>query len=109
MMAQIALNNVDVAVENFKKALELEPNDGKIKEELAAANKKERLKKLKSEHRKVQLGNITVDMGLISTNYRYVNFMFLMWLCGQHTYYWHIADSVWITLIDLKSLNFDRL
>ncbi|ONK74206.1 uncharacterized protein A4U43_C03F3890 [Asparagus officinalis] len=38
--AQIALNNVDAAVESFKKALELEPNDGKIKEELAAAKKK---------------------------------------------------------------------
>ncbi|URE38640.1 Dienelactone hydrolase family [Musa troglodytarum] len=38
--AHIALNDVDAAVESFKKALELEPNDGGIKKELAAAKKK---------------------------------------------------------------------
>ncbi|ONK60844.1 uncharacterized protein A4U43_C08F23310 [Asparagus officinalis] len=38
--AHMALNDVDAAVESFKTALELEPNDGKIKEELAAAKKK---------------------------------------------------------------------
>ncbi|KAL5992672.1 Peptidyl-prolyl cis-trans isomerase cyp40 [Asimina triloba] len=36
----MALNDVDAAVESFKKALELEPNDGSIKKELAAARKK---------------------------------------------------------------------
>ncbi|KAG6522067.1 hypothetical protein ZIOFF_019201 [Zingiber officinale] len=34
-----ALNNVDSAVESFKKALELEPSDGAIKKELVAAKK----------------------------------------------------------------------
>ncbi|MQM07228.1 hypothetical protein Taro_040064 [Colocasia esculenta] len=38
--AHVALNDVDAAVESFKKALELEPNDGGIKKELAAAKKK---------------------------------------------------------------------
>ncbi|KAG0476300.1 hypothetical protein HPP92_013141 [Vanilla planifolia] len=38
--AHIALNDIDAAVESFKKALELEPNDGGIKKELAAAKKK---------------------------------------------------------------------
>ncbi|KAF9622691.1 hypothetical protein IFM89_032612 [Coptis chinensis] len=37
---QMALNDVDSAVESFKKALELEPNDGGIKKEFAAARKK---------------------------------------------------------------------
>ncbi|XWS67992.1 hypothetical protein CRYUN_Cryun04dG0052000 [Craigia yunnanensis] len=38
--AHMALNDVDAAVESFKKALQLEPNDGGIKKELAAAMKK---------------------------------------------------------------------
>ncbi|XP_043714332.1 peptidyl-prolyl cis-trans isomerase CYP40-like [Telopea speciosissima] len=38
--AYMALNDVDGAVESFKKALDLEPNDGGIKKELAAAKKK---------------------------------------------------------------------
>ncbi|XP_008796575.1 peptidyl-prolyl cis-trans isomerase CYP40-like [Phoenix dactylifera] len=38
--AHMSLNDVDAAVESFKKALELEPNDGGIKKELAAAKKK---------------------------------------------------------------------
>ncbi|XP_008775240.1 peptidyl-prolyl cis-trans isomerase CYP40-like [Phoenix dactylifera] len=38
--AHVSLNDVDAAVESFKKALELEPNDGGIKKELAAAKKK---------------------------------------------------------------------
>ncbi|KAJ4965792.1 hypothetical protein NE237_017641 [Protea cynaroides] len=38
--AHMALNDVDAAVESFKKALELEPNDGGIKKELAAAKQK---------------------------------------------------------------------
>ncbi|GMH23544.1 hypothetical protein Nepgr_025387 [Nepenthes gracilis] len=38
--AHIALNDIDAAVESFKKALELEPNDAGIKKELAAAKKK---------------------------------------------------------------------
>uniref|UniRef100_A0A5B7BM10 peptidylprolyl isomerase n=1 Tax=Davidia involucrata TaxID=16924 RepID=A0A5B7BM10_DAVIN len=38
--AYMALNDIDAAVESFKKALELEPNDGNIKKELAAAKKK---------------------------------------------------------------------
>ncbi|XP_077249870.1 peptidyl-prolyl cis-trans isomerase CYP40-like [Tasmannia lanceolata] len=36
----MALNDVDSAVESFTKALELEPNDGGIKKELAAAKRK---------------------------------------------------------------------
>lgn len=36
----MALNDIDAAVESFKKALELEPKDVGIKKELAAANKK---------------------------------------------------------------------
>ncbi|KAJ6990186.1 peptidyl-prolyl cis-trans isomerase CYP40-like [Populus alba x Populus x berolinensis] len=36
----MALNDIDGAVESFKKALELEPNDGGIKKELASARKK---------------------------------------------------------------------
>ncbi|CAL9159077.1 unnamed protein product [Musa hybrid cultivar] len=38
--AYMALNDVDAAVESFKNALEIEPNDGGIKRELAAAKKK---------------------------------------------------------------------
>ncbi|XP_038996018.1 peptidyl-prolyl cis-trans isomerase CYP40-like [Hibiscus syriacus] len=38
--AHMALNEIDAAVESFKKASELEPNDGGIKKELAAARKK---------------------------------------------------------------------
>ncbi|XP_074566751.1 peptidyl-prolyl cis-trans isomerase CYP40-like [Curcuma longa] len=38
--AHSALNDVDAAVESFLRALELEPNDGGIKKELAAAKKK---------------------------------------------------------------------
>ncbi|XP_062156814.1 peptidyl-prolyl cis-trans isomerase CYP40-like [Alnus glutinosa] len=38
--AYMALNDIDSAVESFKKALELEPNDGGIKKELATARKK---------------------------------------------------------------------
>ncbi|KAM5576458.1 peptidyl-prolyl cis-trans isomerase CYP40-like [Rosa sericea] len=36
----MALNDIDSAVESFKKALELEPNDGGIKKELLVAKKK---------------------------------------------------------------------
>ncbi|KAJ7952932.1 Peptidyl-prolyl cis-trans isomerase [Quillaja saponaria] len=36
----MALNDIDSAAESFKKALELEPNDGGIKKELAIARKK---------------------------------------------------------------------
>ncbi|GAB4847012.1 Peptidyl-prolyl cis-trans isomerase cyp40, variant 2 [Ancistrocladus abbreviatus] len=38
--ALMANNEIDTAVESFSKALELEPNDGIIKKELAAAKKK---------------------------------------------------------------------
>ncbi|CAL9091680.1 unnamed protein product [Musa textilis] len=38
--AYMALNDVDAAVESFKNALEIEPNDGGIKRELATAKKK---------------------------------------------------------------------
>nr|GMD85798.1 peptidyl-prolyl cis-trans isomerase CYP40 [Ipomoea batatas] len=38
--AHLALNDIDAAVESFKKALELEPNDVGIKKELATAKKK---------------------------------------------------------------------
>ncbi|KAI4330625.1 hypothetical protein MLD38_028898 [Melastoma candidum] len=38
--AYMALNDIDSAVESFKKALDLEPNDGGIKKELAVARKK---------------------------------------------------------------------
>ncbi|XP_029124320.1 peptidyl-prolyl cis-trans isomerase CYP40 isoform X2 [Elaeis guineensis] len=38
--AHMSLGDVDAAAESFKKALELEPNDGGIKKELAAAKKK---------------------------------------------------------------------
>ncbi|CAK9167145.1 unnamed protein product [Ilex paraguariensis] len=38
--AYMALNDIDASVESFKKALVLEPNDGGIKKELAAAKKK---------------------------------------------------------------------
>ncbi|KAF2305818.1 hypothetical protein GH714_008248 [Hevea brasiliensis] len=38
--AHMALNDIDAAVESFKKALQLEPNDAGIKKELAAAVKK---------------------------------------------------------------------
>lgn len=36
----MAMNAIDAAAESFKKALELEPNNGGIKKELAAAMKK---------------------------------------------------------------------
>lgn len=36
----MVLKNIDAAVESFQRALELEPNDGGIKRELAAAKKK---------------------------------------------------------------------
>ncbi|EXC17382.1 Peptidyl-prolyl cis-trans isomerase CYP40 [Morus notabilis] len=38
--AYMALNDIDAAVESFKKALDLEPNDAGIKKELAATKKK---------------------------------------------------------------------
>ncbi|XP_052193014.1 peptidyl-prolyl cis-trans isomerase CYP40 isoform X2 [Diospyros lotus] len=38
--AHMALNDIDAAVESFKKALELEPNDAGIKKELFATRKK---------------------------------------------------------------------
>lgn len=38
--AYMALNDIDSAVESFKKALDLEPNDAGIKKELAATKKK---------------------------------------------------------------------
>ncbi|PSS29366.1 Peptidyl-prolyl cis-trans isomerase [Actinidia chinensis var. chinensis] len=38
--AHMALNDIDAAVDSFKKALELEPNNAGIKKELAVANKK---------------------------------------------------------------------
>ncbi|KAJ8530095.1 hypothetical protein K7X08_036930 [Anisodus acutangulus] len=38
--AHMALNDIDAAVESFKKALELEPNDGGIMKQLAATKKK---------------------------------------------------------------------
>lgn len=38
--AHVALNDIDSAVESYKKALELEPNDAAIKKELAAAKNK---------------------------------------------------------------------
>ncbi|CAA3008883.1 peptidyl-prolyl cis-trans isomerase CYP40 [Olea europaea subsp. europaea] len=38
--AHMALNDIDAAVESFKKALDLEPNDGAIKKEFTAAKKK---------------------------------------------------------------------
>ncbi|XP_059443793.1 peptidyl-prolyl cis-trans isomerase CYP40 [Corylus avellana] len=38
--AYMALNDIDAAVESFKKASDLEPNDAGIKKELAAAKKK---------------------------------------------------------------------
>ncbi|POO03069.1 Cyclophilin-type peptidyl-prolyl cis-trans isomerase [Trema orientale] len=38
--AYMALNDIDAAVESFKKALDLEPNDAGIKKELNAAKKK---------------------------------------------------------------------
>ncbi|KAG0449728.1 hypothetical protein HPP92_027160 [Vanilla planifolia] len=38
--AYVALNDMDGALGSFKKALELEPNDGGIKREIAAARKK---------------------------------------------------------------------
>ncbi|GJM86925.1 hypothetical protein PR202_ga02828 [Eleusine coracana subsp. coracana] len=37
---RMALNDIDAAVESFKRALELEPNDGGLKRELIAAKKK---------------------------------------------------------------------
>ncbi|KAI3510632.1 hypothetical protein L1887_17764 [Cichorium endivia] len=39
----MALNDIDSAVKSFKKALVLEPNDGGIKKELAAAKKNARM------------------------------------------------------------------
>ncbi|XP_057963988.1 peptidyl-prolyl cis-trans isomerase CYP40 [Malania oleifera] len=38
--AHMALNDIDSAVDSFKKALDLEPNDGGIRRELSAASKK---------------------------------------------------------------------
>ncbi|KAL2537394.1 Peptidyl-prolyl cis-trans isomerase CYP40 [Forsythia ovata] len=38
--AHMALNDIDAGVESFKKALDLEPNDGAIKKEFTAAKKK---------------------------------------------------------------------
>ncbi|KAJ6419924.1 hypothetical protein OIU84_029944 [Salix udensis] len=38
--SHMALNDIDAAVESFKKALDLEPNDGGIKKEFASARKK---------------------------------------------------------------------
>ncbi|KAL6502506.1 Peptidyl-prolyl cis-trans isomerase cyp40 [Orobanche hederae] len=38
--AHMALNDIDAAVESFRKALEFEPNDGAIKKEYAASKKK---------------------------------------------------------------------
>lgn len=38
--AYMALNDIDSAVQSFKKALDLEPNDGGIKKEIAVAKKK---------------------------------------------------------------------
>ncbi|XP_028555984.1 peptidyl-prolyl cis-trans isomerase CYP40-like [Dendrobium catenatum] len=38
--AYMALNDIDAASKSFRKALELEPNDGGIKRELATTNKK---------------------------------------------------------------------
>ncbi|KAL3814197.1 hypothetical protein ACJIZ3_015465 [Penstemon smallii] len=38
--AQIALNDIDAAADSFKKALDLEPNDGAIKREFASVKKK---------------------------------------------------------------------
>ncbi|KAG8072480.1 hypothetical protein GUJ93_ZPchr0006g42829 [Zizania palustris] len=38
--AHMALNDIDAAVESFTRALQLEPNDGGIRRELAAAKKK---------------------------------------------------------------------
>ncbi|KAJ6682031.1 PEPTIDYL-PROLYL CIS-TRANS ISOMERASE CYP40 [Salix koriyanagi] len=38
--AYMALNDIDASVASFKKALDLEPNDGGIKKELASARKK---------------------------------------------------------------------
>ncbi|KAK6143527.1 hypothetical protein DH2020_023875 [Rehmannia glutinosa] len=43
LQAHVALNDIDSAVESFRKALELEPNDGAIKKEFAAAKKKKKL------------------------------------------------------------------
>ncbi|PKU66290.1 Peptidyl-prolyl cis-trans isomerase CYP40 [Dendrobium catenatum] len=40
--AYMALNDIDAASKSFRKALELEPNDGGIKRELATTNKKVR-------------------------------------------------------------------
>ncbi|OWM77954.1 peptidyl-prolyl cis-trans isomerase CYP40 [Punica granatum] len=55
--AYMALNDIDSAFESFSKALELEPNDGGIKKELAAAKKKvfERREKEKKAYRKMFL------------------------------------------------------
>lgn len=57
----------------------------------------ERLKKLKSEHGKTQLGNITVDMVIISTIFTYAQSLSSCvpvrhWIC-----YWHIANTVQIS------------
>ncbi|GJN22360.1 hypothetical protein PR202_gb09916 [Eleusine coracana subsp. coracana] len=40
LQVRMALNDIDAAVESFKRALELEPNDGGLKRELIAAKKK---------------------------------------------------------------------
>ncbi|PKI44476.1 peptidyl-prolyl cis-trans isomerase CYP40-like [Punica granatum] len=53
--AYMALNDIDSAIESFSKALVLEPNDGGIKKELAAAKKKvfERSENEKRAYRKL--------------------------------------------------------
>lgn len=53
--AHMALNDIDAAVESFKKALQLEPNDAGIKKEFAAAVKKvnDRRDKEKKQYRKM--------------------------------------------------------
>ncbi|KAJ7967425.1 Peptidyl-prolyl cis-trans isomerase [Quillaja saponaria] len=53
--AHMALNDIDGAVESFKKALDLEPNDAGIKKEFAAAKKKitDRRDKERNAYRKM--------------------------------------------------------
>ncbi|KAF2316610.1 hypothetical protein GH714_041951 [Hevea brasiliensis] len=53
--AHMALNDIDAAVESFKKAVQLEPNDAGIKKELAAARKKinDRRDQEKKQYRKM--------------------------------------------------------
>ncbi|KAA3482390.1 peptidyl-prolyl cis-trans isomerase CYP40 isoform X1 [Gossypium australe] len=59
--AHMALNDVDAAVESFKKALQLEPNDGGIKKELAVAMKKinDRRNEERRQYRKMFQPNST--------------------------------------------------